>query len=117
MINKMLDLLDEIMPFRASVSYVNDFEIVYSHIEYYERAKSINCANVYLQKYQGILSVMGKVNDDVKLVYDKNIYRSKTDDDVIDDLYFILWGILCEAHIVIGFERSVPDFVFKHIYN
>ena len=117
MIDKMLELLEEIEPFRASIRYVNDFEIVYSHIEYYERAKSINCANIYLQKYQPILTIMGKVEDDVKLVYDRKIYNTKTDDDIIDDLYFILWGILCEAHIVIGFERNVADFVYKHIYN
>ena len=117
MTEKMITLLQEVEPFRAAASYVKDIDIVYSYIEYYDRAESSHCASVYLQKYQPTLSAMGKISGGVRLVYDNNIYNNKTDDDIIDDLYFIIWGIICEARVIIGFERTVQDFVIKHFYD
>lgn len=115
--DRLDELFESIKPFRVAVPYVEDIEIVYSYIEYYDRKESSNCASVYLQKYQKTLSAMGKMSGGVRLVYDNNIYKDKTDDDIIDDLYFVIWGILCEAYVVIGYERSIKDFVIKYIYN
>ena len=117
MTEKMINLLKEVEPFRVASPYVKDIDIVYSYIEYYDRAESSNCASVYRQKYQPTISAMGKISGGVRLVYDNNIYNTKTDEDIIDDLYFIIWGILCEAHVVVGFEKSIQDFVIKYFYN
>ena len=117
MIDRLIELIDDISPFRIAIPYVNDIDIVYSYIENYNRAGSSHCASVFLQKYQATLSAMGKISGGVRLVYNNNIYKEKTDEDIIDDLYFIIWGILCEAHVVVGISRSIKDFVIRDIYN
>lgn len=115
MIDTLNYLYNEIYYFKATKKYIDDVDIVYSYIENFSREESIVCANFYLQKYQTTLRELGKQSGGVQLVYDNNIYKEKTDADIIDDLIFCIWGILCAAHIYIGFCKNVNDFVIKYL--
>ena len=108
-------LYDDIYYFRATKRFVDDVDTVYGCIENFSREKAIVCVNYYLQKYQIVLSAIGAQCGGVKLVYNNSIYNKKTDIDLMDDLVFCIWGILCTAHIYIGLCKNVDDFVLRYL--
>lgn len=111
----LIKLYESILNFRATQKYVEDIDIVYSYIEYYSRPDAINCTNFYLQKYKKTLTQLGKFAGGVKLVYNNYIYKEKTDEDIVDDLMFCIWGIICSAYVEIGFSKNVKDFVISYL--
>lgn len=113
--DKIIELYSYIKNYRFVQKYLNDIEIVYSYIQNYERSSAERCASFYLQKYYKTLSKLGKITGGIRLVYNNNIYKTKTDDDIIDDLYFCILGIFAEAYIYLGFAKNVNDFVISYL--
>ena len=113
--DQLIELYENIQNFRFAEKYLRDIDIVYSYIENFSREHSILCASYYLQKYYGTGSTMGRMVGGIRLIYNKNIYVKKSDQDIIDDLYFVLWSIMCEAYVKIGLSTSVKEFVIQYI--
>ena len=114
--NLLSDLYTNIQYLKFAEKYLRDIDIVYSFIENFSREESSMCASTYLQKYYGTSSTMGKMVGGIRLVYNRTIYTNKSDEDIIDDLYFIIWSIMCEAYVDIGLSKSIKDFVLQYLY-
>ncbi len=114
--NKLVELYSNIQNYRFAINYLNDIDYIYNYIENFNRTTAQHCASFYLQKYYKTLSQFGKITGGIRLVYNNNIYKTKTNQDIIYDLYFCIFGILCEAYIFIGFSKNVNDFVINY-YN
>ncbi len=112
---KIEELYVNIQNYRFAQKYLKDIDIIYTYMVNYNRKQAENCASFYLQKYYKTLSKLGRITGGIRLVYNNNIYKAKSDDDIIDDLYFCILGVFCEAYIYIGFAKNVNDFVLNYL--
>lgn len=111
----IIDLYQKIYNYKFMSKYLNDTDIVYSYAMYFDRIEAERCASFYLQKYKKTLSKLGTLLGGIRLVYQRNIYVKKTDEDIYNDLIFCAIGILCEAYIALGWNSSVNDFYLTYL--
>lgn len=114
---KIIELYQNIEHFKYLKKYFKDLEILNNQLLDFDHAQAIQTISHYLQKYYKSLTKIGSLLGGVKLVYDATTYKTKTNDDLIDDIYFCMLGVLCDAYISIGLCDNASNFVLKYYLN
>jgi len=111
--NLIENYYNSIKHFRGSLHYLKEIEEIEDAIIFYEQETAQNVIMFYADKYKTYLNKIGKLLTDVYVYKDITIYNTKTDEDLINDLHYLIDSIIIIATVNLGLEKSLNEIIVK----
>lgn len=114
--NVLFRYYEQILHFKGAKSFVNDINILSYVIDNFTPNKAVQVLKKIVFKYKAQVNELGKHLTGIVTLKDTRIYKQKTPDDLMFELYYMLRCIVIFATVHVGLEKNIYE-VTKKIKN